>query len=221
MKTAIIAGATGAIGTDLLALLLKAAEYDQVHCLVRCPLGFSHPKLIVHSINFDKWDPQTLINTHPELMHGQVFCCLGSTLKQAGSVDAFKRIDKEYVLSVAKFAEKSSALGFSLISAIGANAASSNYYTQTKGEVEQQVQQYHIPTIRIFRPSLLHTKRAQFRLGEYVGFILLTLFSPLLQGRLKKYRAISTKQVAKALYRASLAEYDGVVIYESDDIQKF
>ncbi|WP_298770531.1 short chain dehydrogenase [uncultured Shewanella sp.] len=221
MKTAIIAGSTGAIGTELLALLLKAMEYDQVHCLVRRPLGFSHPKLIVHSINYDEWDPQVFINTHPELMHGQVFCCLGSTLKQAGSVEAFKRIDKEYVLSVARFAELSSAKGLSLISAIGANARSSNYYTQTKGEVEQQVQQYHIPAIRIFRPSLLRTKRAQFRLGEYVGFLLLTLLSPLLQGKLKKYRAISTRQVAKALYLTSIQEHSGVVIFESDDIQTF
>lgn len=221
MKTAIIAGATGAIGTELLALLLNATEYDQVHCLVRRPLGFSHSKLIVHSINFDEWDPQTLINTHPELMHGQFFCCLGSTLKLAGSIDAFKRIDNDYVLSMAKFAEKSSAQGFSLISAIGANAHSSNYYTQTKGEVEQQVLQCHISAIRIFRPSLLRTKRAQFRLGEYVGFMLLTVLSPLLQGKLKKYRAISAKQVAKALYLTSIKEHDGVVIFESDDIQTY
>ncbi|WP_299005392.1 NAD(P)H-binding protein [uncultured Shewanella sp.] len=221
MKTAIIAGATGAIGTELLAILLNAAEYDQVHCLVRRPLGFSHSKLIVHLIDFDEWDPQTLISTHSELMHGQVFCCLGSTLKQAGFLDAFKRIDIDYVLSVAKFAEESSAEGFSLISAIGANASSSNYYTQTKGEVEQQVQQHHIPAIRIFRPSLLHAKRAQFRLGEYVGFMLLTVLSPLLQGKLKKYRAISTKQVAKALYLTSIEEHDGVVIFESDAIQNY
>ncbi|WP_299493071.1 short chain dehydrogenase [uncultured Shewanella sp.] len=221
MKTAIIVGATGAIGTELLTLLLKAPEYSHVHCLVRRPMAISHSKLITHEINFDEWDIQPLINAHPTLMHAQVFCCLGTTLKQAGSIDAFKRIDSDYVLAVASLAETISAEGFSLVSALGANANSSNYYTQTKGDVESKVQQYQLSSIRIFRPSLLHGKRNTFRLGEYIGLILLTLISPLLQGKLKKYRAISITQVAKALYLSSLEPPQKLTFFESNDIQQF
>lgn len=221
MKTAVIVGATGAIGSELLSLLLDSSEYVQVHCLVRRPLAFSHPKLIVHNINFDELMTLDLLQLHPELTNIQFFCCLGTTLKQAGSITAFKQIDQEYVLNTAKLAERISASTFTLISAIGANASSSNYYTQTKGEVEQDIQQYQIPSIRIFRPSLLHGKRNQFRAGEYLGFLLLTVLSPFLQGKFKKYRAISTTQVAKALFLTSIQDHDKLVIFESDDIQAF
>ncbi|MCL1124521.1 short chain dehydrogenase [Shewanella surugensis] len=218
MKTAIIAGSTGAIGSELLSLLLDSSEYERVHCLVRRKLTFSHPKLVTHEINFDELGTLNLTEKNPELAHANVFCCLGTTLKQAGSLEAFKRIDKDYVLSVAKLAERLSASTFSLVSAIGANAASSQYYTQTKGEVELQVQQLNLPSIRIFRPSILHGKRSQFRFNEFFGFILLTLLSPILQGRLKKYRAISTTQVAKALYLTSLQSYDKSITFENDSI---
>jgi uncharacterized protein YbjT (DUF2867 family) len=108
-----------------------------------------------------------------------------------------------------------------VISAIGANARSSNYYNQTKGETEELLQNLGLSSLRIFRPSMLHGNRKEFRLKEEVGYLVLTILAPLLLGPWKKYRAISVEQVAKALYESAKQDYPAVQIFESDEIQKF
>jgi uncharacterized protein YbjT (DUF2867 family) len=122
---------------------------------------------------------------------------------------------------VGKLAQRLDAKTCSVVSAIGANAESSNHYIQTKGEVEELLRSLGLNSLRIFRPSLLHGSRDEFRLKEVVGVLVLTIMTPLLQGPWKKYRAIRVEQVAKAMYKSARQEYPAVQIFESDEIQLF
>jgi uncharacterized protein YbjT (DUF2867 family) len=108
-----------------------------------------------------------------------------------------------------------------VVSAIGANAESSNHYIQTKGEVEGLLRSLGLRSLRIFRPSLLHGARDEFRLREELGYVVLKIMTPLLQGPWKKYRAIRVEQVAKAMYESARQDYPAVKIFESDEIQRF
>jgi uncharacterized protein YbjT (DUF2867 family) len=107
-----------------------------------------------------------------------------------------------------------------VISAIGANAGSSNYYNQTKGEAEELLQNLNLSSLRIFRPSMLHGGRDEFRLKEEVGYLVLTIMTPLLLGSWKKYRPIHVEQVAKAMYETARQDYPAVQIFESDKIRR-
>lgn len=216
MRKALIAGATGAIGSVLLKYLNDSDQFTEIHCIGRREPSISGKNIKVHIINFDDLGQF-------ELPHAidDVFCTLGTTLKAAGSVESFKKVDRDFVHKVGKLAKKLNANTCSVVSSIGANAASSNYYNQTKGESEELLTSLGLPSLRIFRPSLLHGGREEFRFLEAIGFCALTIMVPFLQGRWKKYRAISVEQVAKAMYESAGQVYPPVQIFESDDIQRF
>ena len=125
------------------------------------------------------------------------------------------------VYLLGKLAQHLNAKTCSVVSAIGADAGSSNYYNQTKGEAEELLQSLELNSLRIFRPSMLHGERNEFRLKEAAGFLALTFMSPLLQGRWKKFRAVHVKQVAKSMYESALQDYPTVKIFENDEIQRF
>ena len=216
MRKALIAGATGAIGSVLLKRLNDSDQYSEIHCIGRRPPALSSNKIKVHIVNAEELDQFSL----PTVID-DVFCTIGTTVKAAGSVENFKSVDRDYVHLVGKLALRSNAKTCSVISAIGADAGSRQYYNQTKGEVEELLRSLNLTSLRIFRPSLLHGNRSEFRLGEEVGYIALKLLSPLLQGRWKKYRAIRVEQVAKALFESTHQAYAGTKIFESDEIQHF
>ncbi len=216
MRKALIAGSTGAIGSVLLKLLNNSDQYSEIHCVVRRELPFSSEKIKAHIMNYDELDK--LILQHPI---DDVFCTLGTTIKTAGSVENFRKVDRDYVYEIGKIAQKMNAKTFTVISAIGANAESSNYYNQTKGEAEEMLKSLSLKSLRIFRPSLLHGGREEFRLKESLGFILLSIMRPLLQGAWKKYQPIHIEQVAKAIYESTQKDYSTIKIFESDEIQSF
>ena len=216
MRKAIIAGATGAIGSVLLKYLNDSDQFTEIHCIGRREPSNSGKKIKAHIINYDDLDQF-------ELPHAidDVFCTLGTTLKAAGSVEGFKKVDRDFVHEVGKLAKRLNANTCSVVSSLGANAGSSNYYNQTKGESEELLISLGLHSLRIFRPSLLHGGREEFRFLEAIGFGALTIMAPLLQGHWKKYRAISVEQVAKAMYESAGQEFPPMQIFESDDIQRF
>lgn len=216
MRKALIAGATGAIGSVLLELLNDSDQYSEIHCIGRREPTTSGEKVKVHIISYDALDHFDL---QPPI--DDVFCTLGTTLKTAGSVENFKQVDRDYVLQVGRLAQRMNAKTCSVVSAIGANAGSSNYYNQTKGEAEILLQGLGLNSLRIFRPSMLHGSRDEFRLKEAVGNVVLTMMAPLLLGPWKKFRAIHVEQVAKAMYESARKDYPAVKIFESDEIQRF
>ncbi|MEP3047176.1 MAG: NAD-dependent epimerase/dehydratase family protein [Roseibium sp.] len=216
MRKALIAGATGAIGSILLKYLNESDQYSEIHCIGRREPPILGEKIKVHVVNYDELHQFDL---PPPI--DDVFCTLGTTLKAAGSIEAFKKVDRDYVHQVGKLAKRHNAKTFSVVSAIDADAGSSNCYNQTKGEAEELLQCLDLHSLRIFRPSLLHGTREKFRLTEAIGFGALTIMRPLLQGPWKKYRSISTGQVAKAMYASARQDYGPVQIFESDEIQGF
>jgi len=216
MRKALIAGATGAIGSALLELLNNSDQYIEIHCIGRREPAISGKKIKPHIVNSDELDQ--LDFQHPI---DDVFCTIGTTIQTAGSVENFKKVDRDYVHQIGKLARRLDAKTCSVISAIGASSGSSNFYNQTKGEAEELLQSLGLTSLRLFRPSLLHGNRDEFRFKVSAGFVALTLVSPFLQGPWKKYRAVHVEQVAKAMFESAQQDYPAIHIFESDEIQRF
>lgn len=213
MKTALIAGASGLVGGELLQKLLQAPEYDEVVVLVRTPLPIDHPKLQQRIIDFD------LLSEHKaDFSADDIFCCLGTTIKKAKTKEAFQKVDYEYPLQMAKLAKQGGAEKFLVITAMGANAHSSIFYNRVKGQLEQAIQQLNLTSLFIFRPSLLVGERSEFRLGEKLASVLTRPLIPFFIGPLRKYRPILAEQVAAAMYFAAQTETNGIYIYSSNQL---
>lgn len=213
-RIALIAGATGAIGSALLKRLNGSDTYSEIHCIGRREPAILGEKIKTHMVNYEKLDQLDLQQPIDD-----VFCAIGTTIKKAGSVSQFKKVDRDYVQQVGRLAKRLDAATCSVISAIGADPQSSNYYNQTKGEAEELLKNLNLKSLRLFRPSMLHGSRNEFRLKEVVGFVGLRLITPLLQGSWKKYRAIHIEQVAKAMDVTVRRDFPEVKIFESDEIQ--
>jgi uncharacterized protein YbjT (DUF2867 family) len=212
-KTALLAGATGLIGSNLLPLLLDSERYSKVIVVGRRPLPQVHPKLVQVVTELDQLEQYRL-----KLIADDVFCCLGTTMRQAGSKEAFYKVDFLYVVQLAALAASNFAAQFMVVSSLGANAESAVYYSRVKGEMEAAVRQTLFRAIHIFRPSLLLGERAAPRLGERVGAALLTLTRPLLRGPLLKYRAVTGAAVAAAMLRAAEEDGGGIRLHESAEL---
>lgn len=212
-RTALIAGATGLVGGNLLHLLLDAKEYERVIALVRRPLSVEHPKLTTVTVDFDKLENESIARVD------DAFCCLGTTIKKTKTREAFRVVDFEYPVKLAEVALRTGAQRFLVVSSMGANPGSMFFYNRVKGELEARLKEMHIPQLHIFRPSLLLGKRNEVRPGERIGEAVLRRIHPLMLGPLLKYRAIEASQVAYAMYRTAVAGTEQRIgIYESDKI---
>ena len=210
MKKALVIGASGLIGQQLIELLLQDENYSVI-ALIRTALPIQHQRLLQVPFNFD--------NPNNEAIKAdEIFCCLGTTIKVAGSQQAFYKVDFEYVLDIAKRAYMNGAKKFALVSSMGANKNSTVFYSKTKGAIEEAVTQIGYESLFIFRPSLLLGKRTGFRLGERIAQYFFTFFSILIP---KKYQAIQAKQVAKAMIVCMNTGDKGVHILESNKIADF
>ena len=215
MATALIAGASGLIGSHLLEQLLESSEYGRVIAVGRRPLERVHPKLVPVVADFAALDKTTV-----DLRCDDAFCCLGSTIKRAGSAENFRAVDHGAVLALAWAARRNGAARFFLVSSLGADASSRFLYNRVKGETEEALQVLGFSTLGIFRPSLLLGSRREFRPGERISAVILWLAEPLLLGRLRPYRAIQAEVVARAMLRCSFGRQgQGVLVYRSDEIQ--
>lgn len=215
MATAWIAGASGLVGAELLQQLLAAPEYDQVVALGRRPLDLAHPKLQALTADFAALDKAT-----GDRRCDDAFCCLGTTIRAAGSREAFRAVDHAAVLAFAWAAQRAGAKRFFVVTALGADPESRVFYNRVKGETEAALEVLDFSTLAIFRPSLLLGRRARTRLGERLLGVLLWVAEPMLAGRLRKYRAIEAVVVARAMIRCSFGRAgQGTLILPSDEIQ--
>ncbi|QJX47410.1 NAD-dependent epimerase/dehydratase family protein [Hymenobacter taeanensis] len=214
-KTALIAGASGLVGSQLLPLLLASDRYSRVIAVGRRPLPLVHPKLEQRIFDLEQLEQHRL-----QLIADDVYCCLGTTLRQAGSREAFYKVDFLYVVKLAALTAGNFAAQFLLISAMGADASSRFYYNRVKGEMEDTVREAPFRAIHIFRPSLLLGQRLEKRLGEQIGSVLLRALRPLLVGPLRAYRAIGADTVARAMLHAAEDEGGGIRVHSSEAIAK-
>jgi uncharacterized protein YbjT (DUF2867 family) len=214
MRTALIAGASGLVGGFLLRQLLDSPAYDRVIALGRRGPGLTHPKLAFVQADFGALD-----KVAAEVACDDAFCCLGTTIRRAGSRAGFRAVDHAAVLAFAWLARRNGAKRFFVVSALGANAASRVFYNRVKGEMEEALVVLDFPTLAIFRPGLLLGPRVEVRPVERVSAVLLWLAEPLLRGPLRRYRAIQASTVARAMLRCSLGKPgQGVLIFPSDRI---
>jgi uncharacterized protein YbjT (DUF2867 family) len=218
MLTAVVYGGTGLVGSQLLPLLLADDRYARVKVVTRKPLPIQHPKLEVLQLDFAH-----LPEYGAALRAHHVYCALGTTQKQAGSREAFRRVDYDYVMAAAHLGLQHGAERMLLVSSIGADPRSLSYYLRTKGELEEALRSLGLPTVQVVRPSVLipppGVKRPDSRFGEAIGIGLSSAISWALVGRLRKYRGIRADDVARALVALSRQQVEGFHVYESDALQ--
>lgn len=213
-KTALIVGATGLIGNQLLVKLLHSPYYTRVVTLTRRSSGIVNTKLTELIFDFDNPDTS-------KVKANDVFCCLGTTIKKAGSKDAFRKVDLEYPLTIAELARHNGAEKFLVVTAMGADFKSGIFYNKVKGELEQGLMVLKYPTLHILQPSLLLGNREETRFGEKAGEVLAAILKPVMFGPMKKYRAINSEKVASAMLAFAKKDDRGIFVHDSAELQAF
>jgi uncharacterized protein YbjT (DUF2867 family) len=206
-KTGTIIGATGLIGSHVLALLQKDPNFKTVRVLSRRAVSFDHPKMQALVIDFaDKAAFKTAIAGSDA-----VFCAVGTTQKKVkGDKVAYRRVDYDIPVHAAQFCAETGCPHFLLVSSVGANSHGNSFYLKLKGEVEDRIRTMNIQTISVFRPSMLLGKREEHRFGEGIVQALTRMLSFLIPSR---YKPIEAGDVARAMVAASRKETPGVHIY--------
>lgn len=205
-------GASGMVGGRLLELLAADAAYSRGTLIGRRPLGLEREKVREVVVDFDR--PETL---REHLSVDDVFCCLGTTIKKAGSQDAFRKVDRDIPVAVGREARSAGAKQFLIVTAVDADAKSRIFYNRVKGEVEEALAALELPGgLKVFRPSMLLGERGESRPAERFAKALLGATRPLFAGGLTRYRAVDANDVARAMRRAALEEpsVPGVQVYE-------
>jgi uncharacterized protein YbjT (DUF2867 family) len=211
MKTALLVGATGLVGRCLLKFLQEDAYYQRIVVVTRKPIDVgSKCKNVV--VDFTK-----LAEQHRDIQADDVFCCLGTTMRVAGSKEAFRKVDYEYPLEVARIAKLNGAEKYLLVSALGAKKNSSVFYNHVKGEVEEAIGMLNYSAYHIFRPSLLMGNRAEMRSGEDAAKTFFKVFGFLVP---MKWKAIDAEKVAKGMLHYAKESNNGTYIHESGELQR-
>lgn len=206
--TALVAGHTGLVGHQLIAALLRDERYTCVKAVGRRAPERVHPRL-----EFLHAELGELQRLQGQLSADDAYCCLGTTLRAAGSKAAFERVDYHMVVAFARAAFDAGAQRFYLVSSLSASSRSPVYYSRVKGRTEQAVIEVGFDTVHIVRPSLLLGAREQSRPGEAIAQKLAPLANALLSGPLRKYRAVAAEDVAQALVNLSYRETTGPHIH--------
>ncbi len=210
-KTAIVIGATGLVGSEVLKLLLDDPEYAKVKVFHRRSTGIHHPKLEEHIDKFEEIDSWKHLLTGDEL-----YSAMGTTLKKAGSKEAQWKIDYTYQYETAKAAALNGVKKYALVSSIGANVKARSFYTSMKGKLDEAIRDLPFEGIAILRPSVLDGDRKESRPGESLGIFLGKMIAKI--PGLKKYRSIPAKTVAKGMLYALKKSPLGYHIFESKQI---
>jgi uncharacterized protein YbjT (DUF2867 family) len=215
-RIALVAGASGLVGGRLLGLLLQSPFYTRVHALSRRPLLFDHPRLANRVVRFEA----SLQAQLKGLQCQEAFCCLGTTIREAGSQAAFRAVDLELVLEFAQLALGCGAQRLVVVSSLGANATSKNFYLRVKGEMEKALEGVGFRALDILQPSLLLGARRNPRLLEFGGQLAMQVLNPLLLGSWSRLRAIPAATVAAAMCGAALSGRGGTHRYTHDGIRQ-
>lgn len=198
-RKAVVVGATGLVGRELVLLLAQDKRYDSVTLLVRRPSGLARQHVVDILTSFDDLSPHASV-----FKDADVFCSLGTTIKKAGSQEAFRAVDFGIPMTTAKTALAAGASRFILVSAVGASSDSPVFYNRVKGDLEGALRGFSFPGgVAVMRPSLLLGQRAEARWAERVSEPLMGLVGPLLRGPLAKYKSIQGSDVAKAMLSAA------------------
>lgn len=213
-RVALVAGSSGMVGAQLLPLLLQAPQYTRVHALSRRPLPFDHPRMANRVVRFEA----SLQAQLKGLQCQDAFCCLGTTIRDAGSQTAFRAVDHDLVLEFSQLALSCGAERLVVVSSVGANPASKNFYLRVKGETEKALEGLRFRALDILQPSLLLGSRRNLRLLELGAQAAMWLVNPLLLGSWSRYRAIPAATVAAAMCGAAATGRRGVYRYAYDGI---
>lgn len=214
-RAAVVVGSTGAIGRQLLPLVVASGRFDKVIVLHHRPTPYGQlPKVDERIVDFVRL---------PALQPGEdleaVFCCVGTTQRKAGSTEAFQAVDRDLPIGLARWAADNNATTFVGISSVDANSGARSVYLHTKGQMEAGVAGAGLRSTYLLRPSLLAGERDEYRLAERIGNRVLAAIGPLMIGPVRKYRAVHTKTVAKAMLACAERATPGVHIVESDQLQ--
>jgi uncharacterized protein YbjT (DUF2867 family) len=215
MKTALVAGATGLVGKELIKELVTNDNYQKVLVLSRRELQINHPKLEVLIINFDRLQEVVIYEKVDDC-----FCSLGTTQKKSGKQGLYL-VDYEYVSKLSQLCKSNNIPKLIVVSSQGANPNSAFFYMKTKGEMEEAVKKAGIETVYIVRPSLITGKRDEFRFAEAIGFYGYKLLTPLMVGKMRKLRPVSGTQIARCMIALAQKDEKGNFTIESDYIQGY
>lgn len=207
-KTVWVVGATGLVGRETVDALLADQTFARVVTFVRKPSGKAHPKLVERVVDFEKLEA-----AFDDARCDAAVCCLGTTIKVAGSKQQFKRVDHDYPLAFARAAKSKGATQLAIVTALGSDAKSLVFYNQVKGQVEEALASLGFASLSIARPSLLLGERDELRIGERV-------FAPFSKLLPNKYRGIEGRTVARALVRLLKEQRSGKHIVPSGELQK-
>lgn len=211
--TATLVGATGLIGSYLLQELLNDKYFDTVKILIRRPVDITHTKLEKKIVDFNDGDSLLVALSNSDVL----FCAIGSTMKKVkGDKEAYRKIDFDIPVNLARFCKMTGCEKFILVSSAGANPKSPNFYQRLKGETDEAIKRSGLKTIHIMRPSLLLGERKEYRLGENIGKAIMTSLSFLIPAR---YKAIHGKEVAKVMFALSKKNEDGIFVHENSEIR--
>lgn len=210
-RNAIVFGSTGLVGSNLIRLLDENKNYAEIYAYSRNAQSSAQFK----KLKFIELQKDFTIGSDID----DVFICLGTTMKKAGSKSAFRAVDYELVVEVAQKAHASGAKRLIVISSIGANPQSRNFYLRTKGEMEEAIKSLKFELIAFVRPSLLLGKRKEFRFAEKMGIWLYRIFRFIFVGPLRRYRGIEATDVAKAMIQLALTA-KGTITVESEVLKQ-
>jgi uncharacterized protein YbjT (DUF2867 family) len=213
-KIVLLAGATGLTGARTLAALLEAPDVARVLAVTRRPLGREHSRLANRIVQFENIETQL-----KGISCEAALCCLGTTIRQAGSREHFRAVDVDAVLAFARAAKAANARRFVVISSVGANPTSRNFYLRTKGEMEEELEAVGFESLDILQPSMLLGWRAEMRPLELLGMAFMPVVNPLLGGKYAIYRGIAARTVGAAMLGATRSGRRGVQRYTHAGIE--
>jgi uncharacterized protein YbjT (DUF2867 family) len=213
-KVVWLAGASGLTGGCVLDALLEAPDVSRVLAVSRRPLGREHPRLANRIVQFGRLEEQ-LKGASCDV----AFCCLGTTLRKAGSQEQFRAVDVDCVIAFARAAKAANARRLVVISSVGADPGARNFYLRTKGEMERGLEELGFESLDILQPSVLLSWRSEMRPLELVAGLLMPLVNPLLSGNYLAYRGIPARTVAAAMLGAMRCGRRGVQRYTYEGIQ--
>lgn len=215
MKKALILGSTGLVGQMVLQKALADEYFSEITSYVRNSTGFTHTKYKEMSVNFEQLNQAIAADA--------VFCCLGTTMKVAGSKEAFKKVDFDYPIKVGEL-QKTKSKKYILISALGANPKSNFFYNQVKGQTEEALKKLNYESLIILRPSLIDGPREKTnqpkRSGEEFSRVLFNVFNPILLGPLARYRSVLAENIADTMIQQCKMQTANLTIIESEEIKK-
>jgi len=213
MKSAVVFGATGLVGSHLVQELNTNNTYEVIYVVVRSNFQIESHKIKIINSDYSNLD-KDLDNVNAT----DAFICLGTTIKKAGSVEVVEQIDRDLPIQIAQILKVKNTQNLAVVSSVGAQSASKNYYLRIKGEMEEGLINQNFNHLAIVRPSIILGKRSEARIAETIGKAVMRILGVFMVGGLKKYRAIHARTIARSMINILNNKHEGI-IFESDQLQ--